>query len=376
MPSGLSNAEKAKIRQLYAEGKIGRDALLEAESRAYHAPGTCTFYGTANTNQMLMEVMGLHLPGTAFVNPGTPLRDALTAAGRPARGAAGPRRAPARRCTRWSTSARIVNGIVGLLATGGSTNHTLHLVAIARGGRHRRRLGRLDRAVGRGAAAGARLSERQRRREPVPRRRRHGFRDPRAAWRRAAAPRGLHRGRLGPRRLRAASRTWTPRATGLARGARRAAAILPSCARSSDPFSADGGLRVLTGNLGRAVIKISAVEAGAARGAGAGAWCSTTRRQLQAAFKRGELERDFVAVVRFQGPRANGMPELHKLTPTLRPAAGSRLQGGAGHRRAHVGRVGQGAGGDSRDARNAWPAGRWRGCATATCCAWMPSAAS
>ena len=133
MPSGLPNGEKARVRQLYAEGKVGREELLDAEAKSYHAPGTCTFYGTANSNQMLMEIMGLHLPGAAFVNPNTPLRDALTG-GRGARGAAD----HARSATTYTPVGEvvderaIVNGIVGLLATGGSTNHTIHLVAIAR----------------------------------------------------------------------------------------------------------------------------------------------------------------------------------------------------------------------------------------------------
>ncbi len=314
MPSGLSNAEKAKIRQLYAAGKIGREGLLEAESRAYHAPGTCTFYGTANTNQMLMELMGLHLPGTAFVNPGTPLRDALTAqAGRRAvQLARGEHLAPLYEVV---DERSVVNGMVGLLATGGSTNHALHVPAIAAaaginvdwddltelssvvpllarvypngsadvnqfhaaGGmgfvvRELLGGGLLHREVC--TVAGADLADYAR--EPLL--------DPqgRLAWREAPASSGD-------------------------------TAILRPL---SDPFSPDGGLRVLTGKLGRAVIKASALTPDH-HTVQAPARVFDTQEDLQAAFKRGELEQDFVAVVRFQGPRANGMPELHKLTPTL-----------------------------------------------------------
>ena len=175
MTSGLPNDEKSKIRQLYVEGKVGRAELLEAESKSYHGPGTCTFYGTANSNQMLMEIMGLHLPGASFVNPNTPLRDALTreAATRAlAITALGNEYTPVGEVI---DERAIVNGIVGLHATGGSTNHTIHLVAIAQRRRHRRDLGRFRRSFGRGAAARPHLSERARRREPFPRRRRHGL---------------------------------------------------------------------------------------------------------------------------------------------------------------------------------------------------------
>ena len=190
MPSGLPNNEKARVRQLYAEGKVGREELLEAEARSYHAPGTCTFYGTANSNQMLMEIMGLHLPGASFVNPDTPLRDALTA--RPPRralGDHGARRRVHARSASWSTSAPSSTRMVGLLATGGSTNHTIHLVAMAQRGGDRDRLGRLRRAGGGRAAPRAHLSERRRRRERLPRGGRHGVPDRRAPGRRSAARR-------------------------------------------------------------------------------------------------------------------------------------------------------------------------------------------
>ena len=187
MTTGLPNDEKAKVRQLYAEGKVGRAELLEAESKSYHGPGTCTFYGTANSNQMLMEIMGLHTPGASFVNPGTPLRDALTreAAKRAlAITALGNAYTPV---GRMIDERSIVNGVVGLHATGGSTNHTIHLIAMARGGRHRDHLAGHFRPLGSRAAAGARLSERACRREPFPRRRRPRLPDPRTARRRPAA---------------------------------------------------------------------------------------------------------------------------------------------------------------------------------------------
>ncbi len=314
MPSGLSNAEKAKIRQLYAEGKIGRDGLLEAESRAYHAPGTCTFYGTANTNQMLMELMGLHLPGTAFVNPGTPLRDALTAqAGRRAvQLARGEHLAPLYEVV---DERSVVNGMVGLLATGGSTNHALHVPAIA-------------------AAAGIvvdwdDLTELS---SVVPLLARvypNGSADVNqfhAAGGMGFVVRELLGGGLLHREVCTvagsdladyAREPYLDRQGDLAwREAPETSGDTAILRPLGDPFSADGGLRVLTGRLGRAVIKTSALKP-EHHTVQAPARVFDTQEALQAAFKRGELEQDFVAVVRFQGPRANGMPELHKLTPTL-----------------------------------------------------------
>jgi phosphogluconate dehydratase len=314
MPSGLSNAEKAKIRQLYAEGKLGRDDLLEAESRAYHAPGTCTFYGTANTNQMLMELMGLHVPGTAFVNPGTPLRDALTAqAARLAvQLARGEHAAPLADVV---DERAIVNAAVGLLATGGSTNHALHLPAIAAAAgividwddldelsavvpllarvypNGSADVNHFEAAGGSGFVirellAGALLH-------------------PDVT---TVSPGGLADYATAPKLAADGDLAWQP-----APADSRDTAVLRPLA---EPFSSDGGLRVLTGNLGRAVIKVSAVKP-EQRVVEAPAMVFDSQEALQAAFKRGELERDFVAVVRFQGPRANGMPELHKLTPTL-----------------------------------------------------------
>ncbi len=314
MTSGLANDEKAKIRQLYAQGKVGRDALLEAESQAYHGPGTCTFYGTANSNQMLMEVMGLHLPGAAFVHPNTPLRDALTqAAARRAAGitALGEEYLPVGRVI---DERAIVNGIVGLLATGGSTNHTLHLVAIAH-------------------AAGITINW-------------DDFSDLSAVVPllakvypngkadvnhfHAAGGMGFLIGELLDAGLLHGD-VLTVAGEGLARYREEpyldngALAWRPAPPRSGDdsvlrpaakPFSPDGGLKLLNGNLGRAVIKVSAVKP-EHRIVAAPALVFNSQEELMAAFDRGELRRDFVAVVRYQGPRANGMPELHKLTPPL-----------------------------------------------------------
>ncbi len=315
MTSGVSNDEKSKVRQLYAQGKVGREALLESEEKSYHSPGTCTFYGTANSNQMLMEVMGLHLPGSAFVNPNTPLRDALTAAA--AKRIAeithlGKQYAPVgeivdERC--------IVNAIVGLLATGGSTNHTLHLVAIARAAgilinwddfsELSAVVPLLAKIYPNGAAdvnhfhaaGGMGLLIRELLE--------HGFLNggvntvagERGLWRYAEEP------FLDEKKLK-----WRA-----APGQSSDASVLRIFL---EPFSPDGGLKLLQGNLGRAVIKVSAVKP-QHRVVQAPARVFNTQEDMLAAFKRGELKRDFVAVVRFQGPRSNGMPELHQLTPSL-----------------------------------------------------------
>jgi len=314
MTSGMPNDEKARIRQLFAEGKIERAELLAAELSSYHGPGTCTFYGTANSNQMLMEVMGLHIPGAAFINPGTGLRDQLTRAAAQRAAAIthlGKDFTPVGKLVDEKT---IVNAIVGLLATGGSTNHSLHLVAIARcagiaidwndfselsgavpllarvypngkadvnqfhaaGGmgyliRELIDGGYLHTDVQTVAGAGlARYAE-----EPW-------LDDGKLAWRPAPARSGD-------------------------------ADILRGC---SEPFAASGGLQLLEGNLGRAMIKVSAVAA-EHRVVRAPAIVFDNQEQVMEAFQAGALERDFIAVVRNQGPRANGMPELHKLTPPL-----------------------------------------------------------
>ncbi|MCP5159285.1 MAG: phosphogluconate dehydratase [Gammaproteobacteria bacterium] len=314
MPSGLANDEKAKIRQRYAQGQLERDALLEAESQAYHGPGTCTFYGTANSNQMLMDILGLHLPGAAFVNPNTPLRDALTqaAARRAARiTALGDEYLPVGQIV---DERAIVNAIVGLLATGGSTNHTLHLVAIAHAAgiainwddfsdlsviapllakiypngqadvNHFQAAGGMGFLIGELLDAGLLHGDVQ-----------------------TVAGVGLARYREEPT-LDDGVLFWrpAPRQSGDQRVLRPAA----------QPFSTDGGLKLLTGNLGRAVLKTSALKP-EHRVVEAPALLFDNQEQLIAAFEQNELQRDFVAVVRYQGPHANGMPELHKLTPPL-----------------------------------------------------------
>ncbi|WP_413864669.1 phosphogluconate dehydratase [Albidovulum sp.] len=314
MTSGLPNDEKARVRQQFAAGEVGREALMEAEMASYHGPGTCTFYGTANTNQMLMEVMGLHLPGASFVNPGTPLREALTEAAV----------TRAARITALGNDYRpvgeilderaFVNGMVGLMATGGSTNHLLHLPAMARAAgiliepqdfdavsglvplmakvypngladvNHFHAAGGIAFMIGELLDAGllhedvrtvvgdglARYTE-----EPV-------LTEGQLSWREGP------KHSLNDRILRPAS----------------------------DPFQSTGGLRELKGNLGRAVIKISAV-AEEHRAIEAPARIFHDQDAVKAAFQRGEFTRDTVVVVRFQGPQANGMPELHSLTPVL-----------------------------------------------------------
>ncbi len=315
MPSGLPNKEKARIRQLYAEGKVGRRELLEAESAAYHSPGTCTFYGTANSNQMFMEVLGLHLPGASFVNPGTPLRDALTAAAarRVARlTAAGDEYTPLGEIV---DERAIVNAIVGLHATGGSTNHTLHLVAIAAAAgvvvdwqdfddlsaavpllarvypngsadvNHFHQAGGLTFLIGELLEAGLL------------------HRDVRTV----AEGDGLDAYRAEAR-LEDGEVIWSP-----APAESRDRDVLRS---ASEPFQDHGGLRLLCGNLGRAVVKTSAVKPQRLR-IEAPAVVFEHQEDLTKAFANDELNRDFVAVVRCQGPRANGMPELHKLMPPL-----------------------------------------------------------
>ena len=314
MPSGLPNTEKAKVRQLYAEGKATRADLLEAEAGAYHAPGTCTFFGTANSNQMLMEIMGLHLPGASFVTPNTPLRDALTRA-------AVFRARQIIACETQFTpighlldERSIVNGVIGLHATGGSTNHLLHLVAIAR-------------------AAGITLTldDFQALSHVVPLLARvypNGSADVNQFHQAGGMP-FLIGSLLDAGLLHGDVRTvW---GEGLA-PYRRMPTLDPSgklvwneVVASADeevlrsvsaPFSADGGLRVLDGNLGRAVIKVSSMPIDR-RIIQAPARVFAAQEEVLAAFDRGELSRDVVVVVRFQGPKANGMPELHKLTPPL-----------------------------------------------------------
>jgi len=315
MPSGLPNDEKSKIRQLYAEGKATRADLLEAEAKAYHSPGTCTFYGTANTNQMLMEIMGLHLPGASFVNPNTPLRDALTMTG-------------VKRALELTALGNeftpighvideraVVNGVVGLHATGGSTNLTIHLIAMAAAAGIALRwedfadlaevTPLLTRIYPNGkadvnhfhAAGGMGLLIR----ELVDAGLLH--RDARTVW-----GEGLGDYAVEPRLNAGGAVEWAPAAEQSGD-----ASVLRGAA---DPFQPTGGLRVLEGPLGRAVIKTSAVAADR-HVIEAPARVFHSQEELHAAFRAGELDRDFVAVVRFQGPKAIGMPELHKLMPPL-----------------------------------------------------------
>jgi phosphogluconate dehydratase len=313
MPSGLANKEKQRVRQLYAEGKASRAELLEAEAASYHGAGTCTFYGTANSNQMMMEVMGLHMPGAAFVNPGTKLRSELTRAAthRIAQiGKSGDYR-PLGRCV---DEKAIVNACVGLLATGGSTNHAIHLPAIARAaGIHLdwQDLDELSAAVpliarvypnGSGdvnhfhAAGGM------------------GF-----VIRELLDVGLLHRDIMTVAADDLTGYGQEPALDGEALAWRDAPAVSndDSMLRSpATPFLPDGGMRLVQGNLGRAVFKTSAVERDRWT-IEAPARVFSTQEDVLAAFKSGELDRDVVVVVRFQGPRANGMPELHKLTPPL-----------------------------------------------------------
>ena len=314
MPSGISNKQKAEVRQRYAEGKASREELLESEMKSYHSPGTCTFYGTANTNQLLMEVMGLHLPGASFVNPYTPLRDALTVEA-------------AQQVTRLTKANGaftplgeivdekvLVNAVVALHATGGSTNHTLHIPAIAQ-------------------AAGIQLTwqDMAELSEVVPTLC-HVYPNGKADINHFQAAGGMA---FLIRELLDAGLLHEDVDTVVGHGLRRYTqepfldgeqlvwregpahsldeSILRPVAR---PFSPEGGLRVMEGNLGRGVMKVSAVAA-EHQVVEAPARVFHDQQELADAFKAGELERDFVAVVRFQGPRCNGMPELHKMTPFL-----------------------------------------------------------
>ncbi|MBX3598643.1 MAG: phosphogluconate dehydratase [Rhizobiaceae bacterium] len=315
MTSGLPNDEKARVRQLYAEGKVGRAELLDAESKSYHGPGTCTFYGTANSNQMLMEIMGLHIPGASFINPNTPLRDALTKEATK-RALAITQLGNAYTPVGLMIDERsIVNGVVGLHATGGSTNHTMHLIAMA-------------------SAAGIRLTwqDISDLSEIVPLLARvypNGLAD--VNYFNAAGGMGfLIRELLDAGYLHEDVKTvWGEGLRPYTVEARLAddggVTRIPAPAASGDdkilttadkPFQPTGGLKVLTGNLGHAIIKTSAVKP-TQRYIEAPALVLDNQQALHDAFKAGELDRDFVAVVRFQGPKANGMPELHKLTTVL-----------------------------------------------------------
>ena len=313
MPSGLPNSEKSRVRQQFAEGKATREDLLDAEAASYHSPGTCTFYGTANSNQLVVEAMGLHLPGASFVAPGTPLRDALTDEA-------------ARRVVETSRDDEpaalgeilderaVVNGVVALLATGGSTNHTLHLPAVAAAAgieltwddfaalsevvpslasiypngsadiNHFAAAGGVQTLVGQLLDAGLLHPDV-----------------------RTVAGDGLDRYRNQPF-LEDGELVWRP--------APERSLDTDVLREVSEPHSPEGGLRVVDGNLGRSVIKVSAVRP-EHRAVTAPARLFDTQAEFDAAFRAGELERDVVVVIRNQGPQANGMPELHGLTPAL-----------------------------------------------------------
>ncbi|MAD74374.1 MAG: phosphogluconate dehydratase [Rheinheimera sp.] len=314
MPSGIPNKEKARVRQLFAEGKVGKEELLEAESASYHSAGTCTFYGTANSNQLVVEMMGLHLPGSSFVNPGSALRDELT-------------KAAARQVTRLTQlgheylpigklvdAKALVNGIVGLLATGGSTNHTMHLVAVARAAgyivnwddfaelsaatplltriypngqadiNHFQHAGGMALLIRELLDAGLLHEDVQ-----------------------TIAGPGLRRYTQQPL-LKDGKLHWVD--------APAQSLDLDVLATVAKPFKSHGGLEVLSGNMGRAILKTSALRDGT-EVIKAPAVVFQSQHELDAAFKSGELNKDCIVVVRFQGPKACGMPELHKLTPPL-----------------------------------------------------------
>jgi len=316
MPTGIPNAAKVAVRERYAEGKATREELLEAEAQSYHAPGTCTFYGTANSNQALLEAMGLQLPGSSFIAPDTPLREALTLAAVERAAALTDLGADYRPIGQLVDERAIVNAIVVLLATGGSTNHTIHWVAVARAAgmvidwtdfdelaaitpllAHIYPNGKAD--VNQFEAAGG-----------LP-----------LVMRELLDAGLLHADLPGIAEGRSGMRAWT-HAPWLDQGQ---LAWRPAPAHSGDdsvvrpaanPFDPHGGLRLLTGNLGRALIKVSALKPELRR-ITAPAVVIEEQAQLAALHRAGALPQDFVLVLRFQGPRANGMPELHSLTPLL-----------------------------------------------------------
>ncbi len=314
MTSGLPNDEKAKVRQQFAAGEVGRDELMKAEMAAYHGPGTCTFYGTANTNQMLMEFMGLHLPGSSFINPNTPLRDALTQEGAfraLSLSALGNDYTPVYQVL---DERAFVNGIVGLMATGGSTNLLIHLIAMARAGgivldwedfsdisavvpliarvypNGLADVNHFHAAGGLGYCIGTLLED--------------GLLHPDTL---TVAGQGLHNYTKEPK-LKGGELTWEEGA---------GHSLNDKIVRpAKDPFQPTGGLSRLTGNLGTAVMKVSAV-APEHQVVEAPVRVFHDQDEVKAAFKAGEFTDDVIVVVRFQGPKANGMPELHSLTPML-----------------------------------------------------------
>ena len=315
MPSGISNKEKAEKRQLYAEGKLTDDELLAVESASYHSPGTCTFYGTANSNQMLMEMLGVQLPGASFVPPNTPLREALTDAAVDAAMACTEKAGNYRPLYDVVTEKSLVNALVGLLATGGSTNHSLHLVAIARSAGIQLTWEDMD-ALSAAVPLLCRIYP-------------NGQADVNHFQDAGGMAYLIHELRLGgllnedvtnisgeclnnyefkPELDTAGKLQWQTRI--------KKSSNLDICANIDEPFSDNGGLRLLQGNLGKAVIKTSAVEE-SRHIINAPAIVFQSQAEMQEKFANDELFRDHIAVVRFQGPKANGMPELHKLTPLL-----------------------------------------------------------
>jgi phosphogluconate dehydratase len=313
MPTGIPNKEKQRVRQLYAEGKATRAELLASEMASYHSPGTCTFFGTANSNQMMMEMMGLHIPGSAFIQPGTQLRQALDREAVHRVAQIGRKGEDYRPLGLVVDEKAVINAAVGLLATGGSTNHAIHLPAMAR-------------------AAGVifdwdDLSELSSAVPLIAQVYPNGSGDVNQFH--AAGGMGYVIGELLESGLAHGDILTVGRGnfSDYARepGLEGEELVWREVGPSMDdtmlrpvanPFKPDGGMRLLTGNLGRACFKTSAVDQSR--------WtieapCRVFEDQasVNAAFKAGELDRDVVVVVRFQGPRANGMPELHKLTPAL-----------------------------------------------------------
>jgi phosphogluconate dehydratase len=312
MPSGISNEEKSNIRQLFAEGKIGRAELLKGESDSYHAPGTCTFYGTANSNQMLMEIMGLQLPGSSFVNPGTELRDLLTEESVSV--AAENARKGSNLLMDIVTEKTIVNGIIGLLATGGSTNHTIHLIAMAR-------------------AAGIiinwdDMSDLSAVIPLITRMYPNGAADVNHFH--ASGGMGfvihtlLENGLLhddvttiiGKGLTKYTQEPYIVSNTLAWRDGAKESLNDSIIRDASNPFSKDGGIKIIKGNIGRSVVKTAAV-ANEHLVIEAPAIVFNEQHELITAFKNNELNKDFIAVLPFQGPAHKGMPELHQLTPTL-----------------------------------------------------------
>ena len=311
MPSGLANKEKQRVRQLYAEGKASKDELLAAEAASYHSSGTCTFYGTANSNQMMMELIGLHVPGSAFVNPNTPLRQALTRVAVHRIAELG--KSGERPLAEVVDEKAIINAMVGLLATGGSTNHAIHVPAIARAAGIRIDWQDFDELSG-AVPLIARVYP-------------SGSADVNDFH--AAGGTGfvaytlLGEGLLHPDVLTAGAEDQSayicmPELHGeeLVWKPAEESADIDVLRPARDPFLPDGGMKLVQGNLGRGIFKTSAVDRERWT-IEAPALCFSDQQQVLDAFQTGQLDRDCIVVVRFQGPRANGMPELHKLTPAL-----------------------------------------------------------